>query len=276
MKWISAADWNSFNTDGFMVIKNVVPDNLIKPACEEIAAFISADIDDKSTWYNGDLQNDGLVPVHHLQSIWDIRQNSNVYAAFSEFWGGEQKLFVDINRSCFRPPIKEAYPSLSKGEIHWDIDPRNGSKGWIQGIVLLTDISKNTGGFQCIPEVYKNISSWLARNGQDKDFNHFYPGLNEHPEIIQIEGKAGDIILWSTLLPHGPALNSSALPRIASFMTLTPNEDYNELANETRELILQKRAPEKWRGLPQQLDPEPGSSVVLSELGKKLTGFDSW
>lgn len=276
MNWISEQDRNTFKTDGYMVIKNVVPDDLINPACEEIAAFLSADLSDSSTWYKGAPENDGLVPSHHLQTVWDIRQNPNVYDAFSEFFGGERKLYVDINRSCFRPPSKPEYPGLSQGEIHWDIDPRNGSEGWIQGIVLLTDIKRNSGGFQCIPEIYRNINKWLLKNAINEDFDHFYPGLNNHPDIVQINANAGDIIVWSTLLPHGPALNSSFEPRIASFMTLTPNKNFDAIASETKELVMTRRAPKKWRGLPQQLDPEPGKPVILTELGEKLTGFAEW
>jgi len=39
-------------------------------------------------------------------------------------------------------------------------------------------------------------------------FNHFQPGLEAH-STVQITGQAGDVILLSTLLPHGPAINLS-------------------------------------------------------------------
>ena len=49
---------------------------------------------------------------------------------------------------------------------------------------------------------------------------------------------------------------------------------------EVRELMkswwLTKRAPDYWRGMPGQLDPEPGPPAVLSELGMKLIGVLPW
>ena len=138
MNWISNEDRLSFKNKGFMIINNVVPNHLIKPACKEIASYVGADLTQPSTWYKGHTDNDGLVPVCHLQSIWNIRQSAKVYAAFSEFFYGEKELYVDFNRCCFRPPCHKDYPKISLGEIHWDIDPRKGCDGWIQGIVLLS------------------------------------------------------------------------------------------------------------------------------------------
>lgn len=271
---ITKKDRKKFKSEGYMIIKNVVPSLLIQPACIEIAESIQANLSDKTTWYYGDSQNDGIVPVHHLQSIWDIRQDKQVYAAFSEFWNGETELYVDINRVCFRPPCCDQHPLISRGEIHWDIDPRLGSEGWIQGIVLLTDIQKDTGGFQCIPEIYKTIKEWLKENAQQRDFDHFNPGLNSYP-ALQLEGKAGDIILWSTLLPHGPAINLSNQPRIAAFITLAPNKKFSQ-QSEYRSLIKQKRAPKGWRNLPGQKDPETGKKIILTTLGKRITGLLPW
>ncbi len=276
MIWICENDRELFQSEGYMLIRNVVPEHLIQPACIEIARAVGANLRRRRSWYKGEPQNDGLVPYHHLQSVWNIRQDPDVYAAFSEFWGGETRLYTDINRSCFRPPCHRKFPELSRGEIHWDIDPRKGSDGWIQGIVLLTDIKQDNGGFQCIPDVYKNIDKWLAENASHDSFDHFYPGLNDHPAIIQLEGKAGDILIWSTLLPHGPARNLAKIPRIATFLTLTPNKNSHEIKEEMTTLIAAKRAPEKWRGLPGQLDPEPGEPVYLTTLGKKLTAQVEW
>ncbi len=275
MPWISKADRAHFKKYGYLVVKNVVPKHLIQPAREEIATTVNARLDDPTSWYQGDLRNDGIVPVHHLQSLWNIRQDPQVFAMFAEFWGQDSHLYTDFNRCCFRPPNHDDYPELSLGEIHWDIDPRRGSEGWIQGIVLLTDIKPNTGGFQCIPEIYQDIDEWIRVNAMSEDFNHFQPGLDTHP-TLQLSGQAGDVILWSTLLPHGPAVNLSNEVRIAAFVTITPDNKFEQKRATRKRWILAKRAPAKWRGLPQQQDPEPGPTVKLTELGKKLAGINPW
>jgi hypothetical protein len=43
-----------------------------------------------------------------------------------------------------------------------------------------------------------------------------------------------------------------------------------------KEWWLNKQAPVSWRGLPGQLEIEPGSPAKLTKLGMKLIGMLSW
>ena len=63
---------------------------------------------------------------------------------------------------------------------------------------------------------------------------------------------------------------------MAMLVTLQPPDDSQELRDQMRDLWLTKRAPEYWRGLPGQLDPEPGAPADLTELGRKLLGIVPW
>jgi hypothetical protein len=257
-----------------MVIRNVIPKDITRKAVREIAVFVGADLADSSTWYNGPPQLDGIVPLHHAQSLWDIRQCPNLYHLFAEFFG-DPRLMVDINRCIFRPPVHQYYPDLSCGKIHWDTDPRAPGSGSLQGVVLLTDVGRNGGGFQCLPQIYQNLDEWLGEHALRDDFDFFNPGL-EHCKTTQVKGKAGDVILWSTKLPHGSAINLSNRPRVAAFVSMQPPADYPRLRESMKSWWLTKRAPDNWRGLPSQLDPEPGAPAQLSELGLKLIGVIPW
>lgn len=59
--------WQQFQAEGYMVIRSVVPANIVTNAVRDIAAFVDADLADCSTWYGGDPQLDGVVPMHHAQ-----------------------------------------------------------------------------------------------------------------------------------------------------------------------------------------------------------------
>ncbi len=259
-----------------MVIRNVVPASLTRNAVRDIAAFLGADLSDSATWYRGAPQNDGVVPLHHAQSLWDIRQSPSLYQVFTEFFGNPH-LMLDVNRCIFRPPVHWRYPAISHGSIHWDTDPKAPGPATLQSLVLLTDVSRNGGGFQCLPEVYQNLDAWLQRHARRDDFDFFNPGLN-HWKTTQIEGKAGDVILWSTRLPHGTATNLSNRPRVAAFVSMQPLpvENPQQRRDSMKTWWLTKRAPDYWRGLPGQIDPEPGDPAVLSELGLKLIGVLPW
>ena len=257
-----------------MVIRNVVPASITGNAVREIAAFVGADLADNTTWYGGAPQLDGIVPMHHAQSLWDIRQSPNLYQVFTEFYGNP-RLMVDMNRCIFRPPVHPGFPAISHGTIHWDADPRVQGPGLLQGVVLLTDVDRDGGGFQCLPEVYQYLDVWLERHAYRDNFDFFNPGLN-HWKATQIEGKAGDVILWSTRLPHGTATNLSNRPRIAAFVSMHLATGNAPLRESMKTWWLTKRAPDYWRGLPGQVDPEPGVPAVLSELGLRLIGALPW
>jgi hypothetical protein len=257
-----------------MVIRNVVPASVTGNAVGEIAAFVGADLADSRTWYGGVPKLDGVVPMHHAQSLWDIRQSPNLYQVFTEFFG-TPRLMVDINRCIFRPPVHPDRPAISRGSIHWDTDPKVPGLGSLQAVVLLTDVSRDGGGFQCLPVVYQNLDAWLKLFARGDDFDFFNPGLNRW-KTTQIEGEAGDVILWSTRLPHGTATNLSNRPRVAAFVSMQPPADYAQLRESMKTWWQTKRAPDYWRGLPGQVDPEPGVPAVLSELGLKLIGVVPW
>ena len=272
-RWITRLDRLQFLHTGYMVIRNVIPAELAANAVREITSFLGADLADSSTWYAGAPVLDGIVPLHHAQALWEIRQHPDLYEMFAEFFGS-RRLMVDINRCIFRAPIRPG-STLSYGTIHWDTDPKAPGPGSIQAVVLLTDVRPNGGGFQCLPEVYQNLDVWLEEYGSHDNFDFFNPGLNEW-KTTQVEGKAGDVILFSTKLPHGSATNSSNRPRIAAFVSMQPPADDAEVRELMRSWWLTKRAPDYWRGMPGQLDPEPGSPATLSELGLKLIGVLPW
>jgi hypothetical protein len=274
LQWIPSEDRKRFHLEGYMVIRNVVPESAINDAVREIVAFLRADLDDSTTWYNNAPENDGIVPMHHAQSLWDIRQSPNLYEVFREFWG-THRLMVDINRCLFRPPRHPKWPTTSLGDIHWDTDPRAAGPGSLQGVVLLSDVDRDGGGYQCLPDIYQNLEAWLDRNARRSDFDFINPGLKNRT-TTQIAGKAGDVILWSTKLPHGSAANLSHRPRIASFVTMQPPADPAGRSSSLKQCWLTKQAPDGWQGLPGQLETEPGAPAVLSELGRKLIGVLPW
>jgi hypothetical protein len=111
-RWIKDKDWQQFKSDGYMVIQDVIPTCLTTKAVLDIAAFVGADIRDSTTWYRGPVENDGMVALHHAQSLWNIRQYPTLHQVFSEYHG-THKLMVDINRCCFRPPCHRDWPTLS-------------------------------------------------------------------------------------------------------------------------------------------------------------------
>ncbi len=116
-------------------------------------------------------------------------------------------------------------------------------RGSLQAVVLLTDVNRDGGGFQCLPEVYQNLNAWLKRHASRNDFDFFNPGLNDL-EAKQVEGKRGGVILWSTKLPHGTAPNASDRPRVAAFVSMQPPRNTAQVRESMKTWWLTKRAPD--------------------------------
>lgn len=264
----------SLRENGYAVFRQVIDPAVAQRAAAEIVRFVGADLADPSTWYRGDRRLDGIAPLHHADGLWEVRQQPGVYEVFRRLWGADN-LYVDMNRCCFRPPASPQHPGRSLGEIHWDIDPRGPLPPSLQGIALLSDVGRNGGGYQCVPSIYRKVDEWLAQNAHAPDFDFFNPGI-DFGDAVQVQGCAGDLIVWSTRLPHGPAPNFSRTPRIAAFVSMGVANQDPELRAERVSWWRDKRAPPWWRGLPGQLDPEPGPPARLTALGRKLVGVEPW
>src|SRR5260370_660797 len=85
-QWIKDHHRRQFHAEGYTVIRNVLPVSVTGNAVGEIAAFVGADLHDSSTWYGGPPDLDGIVPMHHAQSLWYIRQSPSLYQVFMEFF----------------------------------------------------------------------------------------------------------------------------------------------------------------------------------------------
>ena len=70
---------------------------------------------------------------------------------------------VDINRCIFRAPCHRDWPIISRSTIDWDTDPHARGPGSLQGVVLLTDVGPNGGGYHCLPDIYRSLDQWLLK-----------------------------------------------------------------------------------------------------------------
>lgn len=174
LRVMSEEDWTFWKTNGYIVIKNAVPQKQTRRLAKLIWEFEELDPGDQSTWYpekRTELKrkelsfNAGMVELYNHQFLWDNRQYPRVYDAFVDVWGRED-LWVTIDRVNFNLPPE---PGIEfKGFMHWDYDPDNDPEV-VQGVLSLNDqTDESVGGFQCIPEIFQNYAAW--RNKQPEKF----------------------------------------------------------------------------------------------------------
>jgi hypothetical protein len=258
--------------DGYTVISGLVPADLLQPARRVITAFVKAELDEPETWYRHPPLEWSIVPVHQAQAFWDIRQWPVVHAAFAELWGTE-RLWVSMDRGVFKVPLSKQHPAHVDGSVlHWDADPRGPSSWMYQGMLFLTDVGRGAGSFECVPSIFRGLEQYFAAHpGPAVDA----PVDIRGHEVVAVPARAGDLVLWSSRLPHHGGHNHGQRPRVSMALAMRP-EGTEAQRSERVECWQQRRAPRWWRGWRGQIDPEPGPTARLTPLGRRLVGVDRW
>jgi hypothetical protein len=260
---------------GVTRVESVIPKECADAVIRALPAVSAVDLNDAATWHSLPAEYPGVIPSHHHQSQWDIRQHPRLHQTFRELWGTEM-LWVTMDRIGFVPPLRAG--EEPQCTLHWDMDPRR--EPAYQAIVYLTDVPAERAPFSAVPSVFRNLDEWLQAHC-DLDFS---TADFSSEAAVDIPGRAGDLIIWNSKLPHGPGANRSPLPRVMFAVTMFPAEE-SPLRAATplkwgREGQIEwwrtKRAPPWWRDVPNQRDPEPGQPAMLTELGRRLVGIEQW
>lgn len=282
LRVLTESDWEFWKHNGYVIIHHAVPMDYVEATAKLIWDFEEKDPNDRETWYTEarreirmkELTNSGMVELYQHQLFWNNRQYPKVYNAFADIWGME-KLWVTIDRANLNFPIRPGFEF--KGFIHWDIDtsldPRPVN---VQGVLALSDTDDNTGGFQCIPELYRTLDEWIPTQPADRD--PFKPDTSGF-EIVKVNMQKGDLLIFNSLLAHGIRPNVSDRPRIAQYISMSPaEEDNQELINWRVNSWKNQIAPEGYAfpGDPREWEKKNSSTAVLSELGEKLLGSKKW
>lgn len=282
LRVLSEEDWKFWIHNGYIVIKNAVP----KENCERLAKllweFEEKDPNDSATWYAPpraememkELVNSGMVEIYNHQYLWDNRMSPRVYDAFVDIWGTE-KLWCTIDRANLNLPMRPGFEF--KGFIHWDYDPETKPQN-VQGVLALADqTDENMGGFQCIPELYRNYDTWKLTQPADRDY--FKPDVSGF-EKVKVKMEAGDLLIFNSLEPHGIRPNNTRdKVRLAQYISMMPAEEDNETLRQWRINSWRDRiAPEGYAfpGDPRKWEQTRYKTAELTTLGEKLLGLEKW
>jgi len=258
--------------DGYAVVSGLVPEDLLGPAREVILGFVHAELERPETWYRHQPLEWSIVPVHQAQAFWDIRQCPAVHGAFAELCGTE-RLWVSMDRGVFKVPLSKRHPAhVDESVLHWDGDPRRPASWAYQEMLFLTDAGYGQGTFECVPSIFRSLDRYFA--------SHPGPAVDAPVDlaghdVVEVPAQAGDLVIWSSRLPHHGGRNRGPCPRISMALAMRPEGSDAQRA-ERVECWQQVRAPRWWRGWKGQIDPEPGPPARLTPLGRRLLGIDRW
>jgi hypothetical protein len=269
---------------GYLVVSVGLPHELLEAVAADIWHHVGASPDEPATWYQPDVVNPraGMVEMYQYQSMWDVRQHPALHDVFSAVHGTPE-LWVSLDRVAFKPPVTEDHPEFdSAGFIHWDTDINQypDIPFHVQGVLALVDCEADMGGFQCVPDVYRDLPAFVDRYRAEGPVpsRPDYSGY----EVRRVALRAGEIAIWSSTMLHGNGRNTSNRVRMAQYVTMNPPP-----ADPQPRLSSREERVAAWRGNA----PGPGTSFYgdarrieeqrpapaeLTQLGRHLLGLDAW
>jgi Phytanoyl-CoA dioxygenase (PhyH) len=270
--------------NGYLVVRTGLPDALVEAVASDIWRHVGASPDDPASWYQSDVINPrtGMVEMYHYQSMWDVRQHPALYDVFSAVHGTPE-LWVSIDRAAFKPPVKDDHPEFdSAGFIHWDTDINRypDIPLHVQGVLALEDCEANMGGFQCVPNVYRDLPAFLERHRGERPVPRApdYSGY----EVRRVPLRAGEMAVWSSTMLHGNGRNASDRVRLAQYVTMNPpphDAQQRQNTRQNRVASWRNNAPgpgDSFHGDARRIEERRSSPAELTQLGRRLLGLDPW
>lgn len=294
LRVLSKEDFAFWQRNGYVIIKQAVATATAQNTLDTVWQFIGKQPDQPANWLRPDSdfppgwswQLDqyakGMVEIYHHQQLWDNRSSQRIYDAFVDLWDVEE-LWVSVDRVNLNTPTTG---NRSIGSfIHWDIDicqPVLPLRA--HGLLMLNDTQIETGGFQCVPELFQNLDAWRMQRKQKKPDHHPYDCAPEefapYP-IIQPQLKAGDMLIFNTHLLHGIAKNLTQDQfRSVQYIAMSPALERHTQLRESRIRWWREVVPPDYNitflGDPVRPEASRYGPAKLNALGRRLLGLDDW
>ncbi len=216
---LSEEDLIHWETNGYVVLQDAVPPEDCAAAAAAIYDFLGARPDEPESWYKKVNGHSIWVPLLHHLVFARNRHSTRIRSAFAQLWG-RQDLWVNTDQCGFNPPERADW-QFPGPHLHWDVSLAQPFVFGTQAILYLTNTETTQGAFQCVPGFHHRLGTWLADLPEGAD-----PRQQDLSTLgaISIAGRAGDLIIWHQLLPHGSSPNRAALPRLVQYLNLQPSD----------------------------------------------------
>jgi len=220
-KLLTQADWNFWQENGYIIIRNAVSKEHCDETIKELCDFIGIDRNDAETWYNHHASRQGImVQLFQHPALERNRKAEKIKKAYEELWN-RTDLWLNTDRVGFNPPETETY-QFQGPRLHWDASIIPPIRFGTQGILYLSETAENQGAFTLVPGFNNRIEDWLKNLPPEVDprGEDLY-ALGPKP----IAANAGDFIIWHHILPHGSSPNTAALPRFVQYINYAPVDE---------------------------------------------------
>eukprot|EP01048_Picozoa_sp_COSAG05_P021266 COSAG05_NODE_3862_length_1801_cov_2.689777_1_plen_353_part_00 len=271
------------------------------------------DPENEDNWYNGQGRCGfkKAVELYHSQAMWDNKTCENMHGIFAQIYH-TQRLRCDVGRCSITPPsrdpteqqhvhwdIQQLYAymeyeggntkeNLPKGSRYTPVEAQPAPPGArsaregvgalppfaLASVLYLTDTPSDGGAFTCIPGFHKKIDSWLGSLPASIDGKKPWCEQDLLDQgVVSVPGKAGDLVIWNSLLPHGAGVNRATKSRVVQYCGLSPAGEVSLEEIERQRHYHAHRIGSPRLGLP----AEPGLPTVFrSTRARCLAALEPW
>jgi hypothetical protein len=172
----------------------------------------------------------------HSQFQWDLRKEAS--SRFSTLWNVDQyELATSFDGFRFMSGERKYQKKPMNSFLHKDQSPFNTIWSY-QGLVNLIDSDSQSGGFVCVPKTHLIHRKYFEENHNlsDKRFKeNWYLFTDKEKEenkilseIIKVNCKSGDFILWDSRTFHCNTTPSNSNSRCCVYICMLPKSKVNE------------------------------------------------
>lgn len=215
---LSEEDHNFWDTNGYLVVKNVVSKRQCEDARNAIWEFLGAAPADVDSWYQLHAGKQGMMlDFFQHPALWVNRNATKIRKVYEELYGATP-CYLLVDKVSFNAPETDCH-RFNGSRLHWDVSLSQPIPFVLQGLLYLNDTSAEDGAFHCVPGFHKEIDNWLASLPAGADARKI---AVEELKPIAIPGSAGDLVIWHQALPHCATPNRGTMPRMVQYIAYKP------------------------------------------------------
>ncbi|MBE8716378.1 phytanoyl-CoA dioxygenase family protein [Cellvibrio polysaccharolyticus] len=208
-----------WQANGYLVVPGVLSAEQCENSRQVIWEYLQADPEVANSWYQSPERMQKIMLQLFRHPVLDEnRRTPLIRNIFEQLWQ-RTDLAMSTDRVSFNPPETASW-QFPGPDMHWDMPLQAPVSFGTQGLIYLTDTSKEQGAFCCVPGFHLEIDAWLQQ--QNKPDVELQKQNWSEWLIKPISGKAGDLIIWHHALPHGASRNKAASPRMVQYINMYP------------------------------------------------------
>lgn len=215
---LTASDLAFWDANGYIVVKDAVPQEQCAAAREALWAFLGADPGDPESWYADHPGKNGMMlSFFQHPALQANRTSPRIKSVYQQLYG-DTDIYLLMDKMSYNPPENKSY-RFKGSPLHWDVSLHPPIPFELQGLLYLTDTAAGDGAFHCVPGFHREVETWLAGLPEGTDAREL---ATRTLTPVPIAGNAGDLVIWHQALPHCATPNTGTTPRMVQYIAYKP------------------------------------------------------